>query len=121
MKRELQSIMEQAERGYHPVYAGEDEIEAEEFDFMLRKREDATPEARADEIVSDLEDAEAIYMCVTERIRALAERLYDLYCDRLLKPEATEIDKNIFDIVTEMGRYEKMLSRILEYIRKSRR
>lgn len=107
------------------VEAREDEIEAEGYDFMPAENESEdteSPEGRSDEICSDLEDAEGMYMLVNERLSELGGQLYDLRCDRLLKPEATEIDGKIQDIVLEMARYEKMVLRILAYIRaKTRR
>lgn len=104
-----------------------DEIEAEDFDFMPLKLEEdfeeispeeiESPEGRSDEIVSNLEDAEAMYMLINDRLRLLAARLYELRHDRVLNPEVRKIDDNIQDIVAEMERYEKMLSRIIAYIR----
>ena len=100
------------------VEAREDEIEAEEFDFMPAKIEEDFEEISPEEIESpDLEDAEAMYRLINDRLRLLAARLYEMRCDRLLQPEATKIEDNIQDIVTEMERHEKMLSRIMAYIR----
>lgn len=103
----------------------EDEIEGGYFTFMPRepykfKVGDTicpNPEARADEIFSDLEDAEAMYMLINDHLSALDGQLYDLRIDKLLKSEVAEIDDEIQDIALEMARYEKMLMRIIEYIR----
>ena len=117
------------------VESREDEIEGGHFNFMPRKEECKfkvgdiicpTPEAdryydytgtnmiSADDIFSDLEDIELVYRAINEKIILLGGSIANLLYNTKNTNSICEYDR-IQDIMLDMERYEKILSRIVEY------
>ena len=104
------------------VETREDEIEGGHFNFMPREAYKfkvggticPNPEARADEIFSDLEDINLVYRAVNKEIISLGASLSDLQYNILNTDAICENDR-IQGVVLDMERYEKILSRIWEY------
>ena len=120
-----------------------EEIEAEDYDFMPAEiewedadsmapeteSEDAysmpcnfkvgdiirpTPEARSDDIFSDLEDIDLVYRAIDEKMSNLGGAIYYL---KSWREDLNEIRLNekLEDLSKELNRYEAIFDRIVEY------
>lgn len=67
-------------------------------------------------VFAEPEDIEAVYLVIADKCTALATSLYNFYCDRLLELRDDAVYDQIQVIISERERYEKLLSRLADYM-----